>query len=99
MSVFDSKDDAAAFADKKNSEPLPAGKESRTPFKVYSVKYQGTEKFSVGQAPQPAAYAGAIALGISVELVSGAPTKTVESWLANLSPEEREKAKQYLGAN
>lgn len=96
--VYSVESEAVEFAALKNGEPLPAGKEKRTPFKVYVVKNETGTVYSVAQAPQAAVYAASFDLGISAELLGGKPMKTVEEYLAGLSPDQLAAARQFLGA-
>lgn len=96
--VYETKEEAQSFADAKNAEPLPQGKEKRTPFKVYKVGHPSAgSKFTVAQTPMSALHAAAPELGFDVELASSDPLMPVDEYLSRLSPEKLAEVKKFLG--
>ncbi len=96
--VFADKASAETAADAANAAPLGEGKEKRTTFKVYEVRNGEKTVFAVAQTPQPALYAAAVSIGVSIDIAGSArPVLPMNEYFARLSPEQLAEARKYLG--
>lgn len=89
--------DAKNAANSKNAAPLAEGKEKRNPYKVYGISVSGVLKgYAIGQTPTSALSPIASDCGVSVDRVDNENLMPVSAYLAKLSPEELERAAEFI---
>lgn len=98
MSCFKTIEEAKNYAKTKNAEPLPEGKDSRVPFKVYAIALGSVVVYATAQNPQTAMNYAACEHKLTIELVNTESLLPVSEFLKRLSPEQLADARKYLGA-